>query len=58
MLHTINPYVRILQNTQDILHTTNVVDLKTCLIKACPRRQYSMPTIDEVAALIVEDDYG
>ena len=58
MLNAVNPYVRVFRNARDILQADNVVDLRICIIKAHPGRQYTMPTADEVAALIVGGEHG
>ena len=58
MLDTVKPYVKVFRNAGDILQADNVINLRIHLIKAHLRRQYIMPTIDEVATLIMRVDYG
>ena len=57
MLDSINPYVRVFRNARDVLHANNIVDLRIRIIQARPGRQYTRPTADEVAALIVGGEH-
>ena len=58
MLDTVNPYVKVFRNARDIFEADNVINLSIRIIKARPGRQYTLPTVDEVAALIVGGDVG
>ena len=58
MLDTVNPYVKVFRNARDIFAADNVINLSIRIIKARPGRQYTLPTVDEVAALIVGGDVG
>ena len=57
MLNSANPYMRVLRNAWDILHANNIVNLRIRIIEARPGRQYTRPTADEVAALIVDGEH-
>ena len=58
MLDVLNPYVKVFRNARDIFEANAVINLSIRIIKARPGRQYTLPTVDEVAALIVGGDVG
>ena len=58
MLDAVNPYVKVFRNARDIFEADAVINLSIRIIKARPGRQYTLPTVDEVAALIVGGDVG
>ena len=58
MLDAVNRYVKVFHNARDIFEADDVINLSICIIKVCHRRQYTLPTTDKVAALIVGGDVG
>ena len=58
MLDVVNPYAKVFHNTRDIFEANAVINLSNRIIKACPGRQYTLPTANEVTALIVDGDVG
>jgi hypothetical protein len=58
MMYNINPYVEMFKMARDMMATEGVpMDLKLCLITSRTKdaRRYNVPTVDEVAALMVGD---
>jgi len=53
MLDAVNPYVKVFCNAHVIFDTDDVINLSIRIIKARVGRQYTLPTADEVAVLIV-----
>ena len=47
----------VFRNARDILHAKNIVDVRMRIIEARPGRQYTGPTTDEVATLMVVDEH-
>ena len=58
MLDTVNLYVKVFRNARDIFEADNVINLSIRIIKSRPRRQYTLPIVDEVTTLIVGGDVG
>jgi len=58
MFDTVNPYVKVFRNARDIFEADNMINLSIRIIKPRPGRQYILPTVDEVAALIAGGDVG
>ena len=58
MLDAVNPYVKVFCNARDIFQANNMINLSIYIIKARFGRQYTLATIDAVAALIVGGDHG
>jgi len=58
MLDAVNRYVKVFHNARDIFEADAVINLSIRIIKALPERQYTLPTADEVVALIVGGDVG
>ena len=58
MRNAVDPYVKFFCNARDIFKVNDVINLSIRIIKARPRRQYTLPTVDEVVALIVGGDVG
>jgi len=56
MLDTVNPYVKVFCSARDIFKADNVINLSIRIIKVRLGRQYTLPTVDEVAAPIVGGD--
>jgi len=54
----VNPYVKVFAMHVISFKVNNVIDLCIRIIKAHPGTQYTLPTIDEIAALIIGGNHG
>lgn len=53
MLDAVSPYVKVFGNARDIIEADNLANLSIRIVKACVRRQHTLPTMDKVTAPIV-----
>ena len=57
MLNATNPYVKVFCNARDRLSENGTQDLHVRILHSQEGRQYARPTTNEVAAIIVGDEY-
>ncbi|KAF8388771.1 hypothetical protein HHK36_025451 [Tetracentron sinense] len=55
MLDDINPYVKVFRNARDMLTESHIPNLSIRLLESRDGRQYTRPTTNEIAALIIGD---
>ena len=53
MIDVMNLYVKVFHHALDILQANNVINLSIQIIKACYKRQYTLPPAEKVVAFIV-----